>query len=292
MRQVDQALRQTGSTIERPGPAEWRLQLPGLPGGSAKGRADDGWLRLTAKPDGVLLDEWELLRLNPRLPGSVRCALDPRTHRPMVCADVSLEEEVPFTIRIREACEGLVAAEEVVNRWDATPLEAGRATGAQDSPENARTTAQLFEECGWPTSERDGRLVVQIGVSPSESSFATVQSRLDGGGLSVDSTLATEGDSDAVRRAVARCVLAVTGVVRGVRASVRFTSGKASIGLETGFDSQPCAPEVRSRLAALSIARTRCVREVRALHDPRVAEAYLALFTTRCAHGGVLPVAV
>ncbi|MEE8131235.1 MAG: hypothetical protein V3T48_13150, partial [Vicinamibacterales bacterium] len=90
MRQVDQALRQTGSTIERPGPAEWRLQLPRLPGGSAKGRADDGWLRLTAKPDGVLLDEWELLRLNPRLPVSVRCALDPRTHRPMVCADVFL----------------------------------------------------------------------------------------------------------------------------------------------------------------------------------------------------------
>ena len=287
MTRVDQTLRQVTPVIDRPGPGQWRLTLPSLPGGSVRGRADGGWFRLTATADGCPADGWELLKLNARLPLVARCAFDPRTHRLMFCADVCLLSEVPLTTRIREACDGLVAAEGVSKRWDVRssnesgPLvQDGHAAHTRAA---GRTTAQLIGDCGWPVSEREGRLVVQVGVSAS----ATVQSHPHGG-LSVDSTLAVELGSDVARAAVARCLLATTGVVRGVRASVRYTSGKASVQLEGGFESAPCAAEVQAGLSALSVAWERCTREVRALQDTRVAEAYLVLFAARRSYGDAM----
>ena len=275
MTSLDQALRQVTPVIDRSDPGQWRLKLAGLPGGSATGHAIDGWFRLTATADGCPSDGWELLRLNARMPLIARCAFDPRTDRLMLCADVCLHREAALTTRLREACDGLVAAERMLKRRDVT--------SSNDTQETGRTVTHVVEECGWPVSEHDGQPVVPIGVSSS----ATVRSHAEGG-LSVDCTLAVEIESDPVRTAIARCLLATTGVVRGVRAIVRYESGKASVRLESGFESTPCAAEVHSGLSALSVALERCIREVRALQDSRVAEAYLALFSPRCFDDDVL----
>lgn len=264
--------------------------MPSLPGGSALGRIDDGWLRLTASADRSTLDEWGLLQLNSRLPLAARCALDPRTGRPIVCADVSLQHSVPITTRIGEACDGLVMAKEVLTVRDiASPVEGiGIDHGGIASPGTDGGAAdQLLAACGWPVSEGQGGLVVQIGVSSSMTAPAIVRPYADGA-FCLDTTLPVQADSDIGRGAVARCLLAITGAVRGVRASVRHTSGTVAVGLESGFDSAPCKAEVQSGLSALSVAWDRCTREVRALQDPRVAETYLALFELPACDSDVL----
>ncbi len=280
MTNLDQTLRQVTPVIDQPGPGRWRLKLPRLPGGSVTGHATDAWFRVTATADGCLsdgglFDEWELLIFNARMPIIARCALDARTRRLMLCADIRLHSEVPLAMRLREAFNGLMAVEDVSTGRDvASP---------SDTQETLPALTHMVEECGWPVSEREGQPVVPIGVSSS----ATVRTQADGG-LSVDCTLAVETESDPARAAITRCLLATTGVVRGVRASARYESGKASVRLETGFDSTPCAAELHAGLSALSVALERCRREVGALQDRRVAEAYLDLFSPRCSEDGVV----
>ena len=262
-----------------------------MPGGSALGRIDDGWLRLTATADRLTLDDWALMKLNARLPLAARCVLDPRTRRPIVCADVSLQHSVPITTRIGEACDGLVMAKEALTVRDtASPVEGrvGIGHGGIASPGTEGGAAdQLLAAGGWPVSEGEGGLVVQIGVCSSVTAPAIVRPYADGA-LCFDTTLPVQADSDIRRSAVARCLLAITGAVRGVRASVWHTSGKVAVGLEAGFDSAPCTAEVQSGLSALSVAWDRCTREVRALQDPRVAETYLALFELPACDSDVL----
>ncbi len=280
MTSLDQTIRQMTPVIDQPGPGQWRLKLPRLPGGSATGHATDAWFRVTATADaclsdGCLFDEWELLTFNARLPIIVRYARDARTRQLMLCADIRLHSEVPLAMRLREAFNGLMAVEDVSTGRDVASPNA--------TQETLPTLTHMVEECGWPVSEREGQPDVPIGVS----STATVRSQADGG-LSLACTLAAETESDPARAAITRCLLATTGVVRGVRASVRYASGKASVRLETGFVSAPCVAELHAGLSALSVASERCTREVHALQDPRVAEAYLDLFSPRCSKDDIV----
>ena len=109
--QLDQALSEVVPIADRPGPGQWRFKLPGAPDGVARGRVDEGWLRLERAAEGFSPHEWGLLEINARLPLAIRCVLEPRTQRPSLCADVSVHDITACRMRIREAYESLEAAD-------------------------------------------------------------------------------------------------------------------------------------------------------------------------------------
>lgn len=282
-RQVERALSELVPIVDRPGSGQWRFKLPDARDEVAWGCVDDGWLRLVAEAEGFSGDEWELLQVNAQLPFVVRIIVDPRTRRPTLCADVNVQDSTAATTRIREAYESLVTVTGLQRPGCASLGE--DETGAHGiSPKDVDggPVRQLIEACGWSVSERDGRLVVPIGLGAKLTAAATLRHGA-GGRISIDSLLDIDfGDgSETERGAVARFLLAVTGVVRGVRAVARTVSGTTSAGLECGLHGDPSEGEMRSALSALSVAWDRCAREVRALRDPAVADAYLQLSTPR-----------
>ncbi len=281
--QLDRALGEVVPIADRPGPGQWRFKLPGAPDGVARGRVHEGWLRLERAAEGFSPDEWGLLEINADLPLPIRCVLEPRTQRPSLCADVSVHDITTCRMRIREAYESLEAADCVRRQESSASREDGLAGGYQSQTDSGCASARpLIEACGWPVTERDEGLVVPIGGLAALTGSATVRKEAERG-LCIASTLDIDagGDPDTERGAVARCLLVITGVVRGVRATARRVSGQTTVGLECGLRSDPTEEEMQSALSALSVAWHRCAREVRALRDPRVADVYRRLCAPR-----------
>ncbi|MGB9620701.1 MAG: hypothetical protein ACPL7K_09835, partial [Armatimonadota bacterium] len=196
---------------------------------------------------------------------------------------LSLRTEIPvsenyLTGRIKAIFAGLPVAARAVLAADLSSHTGGRSETADvaDPAGSELDLAGLCREAGWEAIERAGGVSVPLDV-PGQAYFALVRNgrRV----LAEVPLLSLDGLSE--RSVVAVSVLLLTAswfvCVARPGIAVDADSVRKYARFEVAFDAVPSAEELDKALQALSVACRLCGREVRALQDADIADAYLAV---------------
>jgi len=215
---------------------------------------------------------WELLVWNATLPGLVKFVIT-TDGSVRLRADLPLRENIDIAARIREACAGFVFA------WAGAPTDPA-APSATDSPGTADVEPinlkQICAEAGWPFVERaSGKLAVELEVANGFYQALLVPT---GRGVQIGCDLATCDAAPLVcRQAIGGLLLAASGAVRLLRATIAPGEVPPVARLEVVFAGAPCPLELASALESLSVACSHCGEEINMLQDHAVAQRYLEL---------------
>jgi hypothetical protein len=284
---IELALVKTAEKVKRRHPGHWDFALAN--GRVLKGTAEisDGWLVMSAplkkrsKPTVASLDRmWRLLKLNARLAGGAKYALDSE-HRLSVRAELPLDDE-PRMDRITDACAGFKdASARLRDRKTAAHADNSSWASSADVEGTPCDLQELCREAGWPFVERSGdRLAVALDV-PDGFHQAIIEKHKGVVHVGVELGVAAAASSVS-RHALSVLLMTANRVVRLCRAAVGQNDGQPSTRFEVAWPCCPPAVELAHALAALSMACRLCAREAEALQDEVIAREYLSV---RCEGG-------
>jgi hypothetical protein len=235
---------------------------------------DDNWLTVIADSNCSMTRglPWRLLKLNGRLRGGARFAVDPASCAVEIRADVSLSGHRGMTTTISEARAAVVRAGVLLAHRSDRRI-ASRVRRKVPPPAARPQWRDLLAESGWDFEERDGHhLTVDLGVSWGQ--FHAVVSDV---GPMLRCELRRGSTTAASQEALALFLLTASHDLRLVRPVAALTARGHSIRLEVGLPTKPDAENVDLALGALACACGSVGRESQALADEVVATAYLAM---------------
>jgi len=253
-------------------------------------RADGDWITLRARPDfpgRPRLGPLDLLRVNRRLAGGAKFALDPEDGEVVLAADASIADRAArpdgdrfgsaLDLRIGRARAGIEEAQ----AWAAgpsafSPRSAGAAADA--SAAGLEDLAALCAASGWPFEEREGgKLVVPLEAAGSGQPAEVARDARGSVRVTVRLSDAAEA-AEPCLEAAGVFLLLVSGALRFMRAALAEDEPGRSFILENRFDDPPTPAEMADALTASSLALGMSSREMQALlEDESLARAYLAL---------------
>jgi len=175
--------------------------------------------------------------------------------------------------RIREVCAGFVFSRAGA-QTDPAAASATESPGTADvEPINLK---QICSEAGWPFVERSsGKLAIELEVAHGFYQALVVPT---GRGVRIGCDLATCDAAPLVcRQAIGGLLLAASGAVRLLRATIAPGEVPPVARLEVVFAGAPCPLELASALESLSVACSHCGEETNMLQDHAVAQRYLEL---------------
>jgi hypothetical protein len=264
------ALEKCATSVDTDPGGGWAFTLVNGARLGARASIDDGWLVLEAPLGrGALPGVWSLLAWHATFPGGARFVPGPGGQGLAARAELCLDADVDVFERVREACDGLVAAK-------AATVHARPAAPASGPAVTADLPA-LCRETSFGGVERDGGVVVELAV-PGAFHRAVVATRPDAGVVAsvplADAVAAdAEPVADVCRQAFGVLCFRTGGVVRLVRAAAADVAGAR---FEVALGAAPCAAELEHALAALSVACRLATREAAVLRaDKAVARTYL-----------------
>ena len=272
------ALTRSTVTVKTTGHARWALELTNGRSHRATARLVDGWfmvdLPLGASRAPSHKRQWHMLTINAGIDGAPKFAMSPDGRTAALRAEIPLAGGRTGQKRIAPTCRAMKAA------LDALASEAGAivppAENAQgdDRESPAKRLADLFGQSGWAFDQTTGgRVTVQLETRTGPY-YAIATARPDSGvEIGVDVGTAEE----TCCKALTPVLLKVCGMIRMVRAAVHQTDQRATVRFEVSLPGETTAAEIGQALAALSVACESCGREVRALQNTSIAQAYLSL---------------
>jgi hypothetical protein len=207
---------------------------------------------------------------NDSLAGGVKFALDAKSHRLDMRADIAVVDEAQLCRRIRCALDGFHHGVRILK-----PVESDGVPVAEHGAEGSVAgVAELLRESAWTCTERGpGDLSVELDAE----SLPPARIHAAGAGLAVNVELARlNATTGAARQSLAVFLLTATGALRLVRAYGVQRGEQEIFGLQVGVPSAPVMEEIDHSLAALSLAYRVCAREANLLLNETAARCYLA----------------
>ena len=271
---VLEALRECSPSLEQLGRWDWRLGI----NGQIRARVQDGWLSLSASPDGRKFkpDARSLLRLlewNREVGGGGKFVLLP-DRSPGIRAEIPLEEEGSL---VRRVCDAYVGMENAMKRSGSPrfrddpgryPVITSHNGGSEWDPRD------LCREADWQFTERESGIAVPL----EGPGFHQAIVRNDRGNSHANVTLLEwESLPDECVLAIASLLLTAGAVVRMVRPFAQPDRSHHKVGFEVALRGEPSAAEVGHALSSLSVACRSCAQELKALENPDIAGAYLGI---------------
>jgi hypothetical protein len=233
-------------------------------------KTEGDWVLLEADRTGAAQRAdsfWDALVRNATLPGLAKLALA-HDGSLQLRAELPMIEGIDLAARFRETCCGFEA--EWTHKDDRS---------SQDVPPVKAEPIDLkglCSESGWPFTERGGRkLAVELEV-PGGFSQALLIPAEHGVRISCE-VACLDPITERCRQAVGGFLLAASGLVRMVRASVNTNGTPAAAQFEVVFGTAPSPLEISSALESLSVSCSLCGEEIKTLTVPAIAERYLAL---------------
>lgn len=278
---VEAALRAAGLTVRREDASAWSGNIGGWPYPWNASLVDD-WFTFELRLNEPLPDELELLaRSGSALSGGAKFALSPEGNI-AVAFETRLPSDGDPAPLLHSGVEGVSAG---LRAWTLTT--AGRS--ALDSPSAGRVRfvafrgdtpplsveelRQLAEESGWPVKVRDQGVVADLAVADG---FHQAVVLAEGQGVRVFTDLVSlAGMAGESRRAIAVALLLLNDSVRSVAASVYGGANHESARLSIALPPRPDAALLGESLTALSAGCRWVHRELAALADPELANAFL-----------------
>jgi hypothetical protein len=275
---VEDALSTAAANIVCISSGEWRLSLANGCDVPAYARIVDGWLELTtALPPASILepDPLSWLRFNARLDGSARVARTLDTKTLQLRTDLHIEGGTDLDERVTAACEEVTAAlhllEGAGEELMRPSLDGPVTTLSKEDAE------RLCTEAGWPCTVRAAEdLGLNIEMPAGIFGVRLESSNARSTRLVVELTHLNE-QSAGSQRAIAVLLLVLSSAVRSVRGVIVEREGVTIAGIASALESVTAQALDRS-LSALSVACQLAGREVRGLHDERLAAEYLSRF--------------
>ena len=268
---VSRALSSAASQLVPAGSSRWQFTAPDGSPLLISARTDGDWLVLEADhldPAQASEPFRDALARNGSLAGLAKIVLD-ADGRLRLRAEIPVVEDADLAARIREACDGFASVLSTDER---------DTTGAALGPEagDALDLKRLCAEAGWEFTERGGgRLAVALEVPDSFYQAILVAWH---GGVRVTCKLAEiEADSEESQLAIAGLLLAASGVLRMVRATMSTDQPQPVAQIEAVFGATPSPSEISRALVSESVGCSLCGRELNTLQTPAVAQRYLAL---------------
>ncbi len=207
---------------------------------------------------------------NDSLAGGVKFALDAKSHRLDMRADIAVVDEAQLCRRIRCAVDGFHHGVQILK-----PVESDGVPVAEHGAEaSVAGVAELLRESAWTCTERGpGDLSVELDAE----SLPPARIHAAGAGLAVNVEVARlNATTGAARQSLAVFLLTATGALRLVRAYGVQRGEQEIFGLQVGVASAPVMEEIDHSLAALSLAYRVCAREANLLLNEAAARCYLA----------------
>jgi hypothetical protein len=268
---VFRALSTAASQLIPAGSSCWQFTLRNGAPHVITAKTDGDWLFLEANyPDEAQRSEplWDTLARNGSLAGLAKIVMD-SDGRLRLRAELPLVEDADLAARMLEACGGFASV------W--SPDERNTTGDALRREEvEALDLKHLCTEAGWVFTERGGgRLAVELEVP--DCFYQGILIPLQRGAGVTCELAAIEGDSEDSRRAIAGLLLAASGVVRMVRATMSPDQTLPVAQLEAVFGTAPSPSEISSALESLSVGCSLCGEELKTLQAPTVAQRYLSL---------------
>ena len=272
------ALTRSTVTVKTTGHARWALELTNGRSHRATARLVDGWfmvdLPLGASRAPSHKRQWHMLTINAGIDGAPKFAMSPDGRTAALRAEIPLAGGRTGQKRIAPTCRAMKAALDALasEAGDLAPTAAPEPTGQAQPP--AEELGALCRQSGWAFDEaRGGRVTVQLETRTGPY-YATLSPRPDGG---VDMGVDIGTAEGTCRKALTPVLLKVCGMIRMVRAAIHQTDQRATVRFEVSLPGETTAAEIGQALAALSVACESCGREVRALQNTDIAQAYLSL---------------
>ncbi len=276
---IEECLAQATAAVEPAGSGRWTFSMADGAAAKVRATAEEDWLTMMLPQVSTLLDvdDWSLLERNESLPGLWKFTVNGRRGARQLRADLPLEadgEPAALAWRLREACEDL---RELLHGLRGSPeCTAFDTSGAQQQARvDAGNLAHLVKEAGWSCLERTpGNLVADLEVRDGFGQ-AAIESREDNR-VAVHSDIARYGSlSREQHQALGLYLLAAGGALRMARTTV-VSTGEGVVARSEVRLTSPGPAELRSALAALSVAFSLCSREAQCFEDERVARMYLS----------------
>lgn len=278
---IGDILARSAVTVKSIGHQRWALELSNGRSHRATAHLVGDWFMVdlplgrSRVPSGKR--QWRMLTINASIPGAPKFAIAPDRRSAALQAQIPLAADETGQKRIGPACEAMkTALDALASQTDAPERGAVPVPGAEVKS-SAEGIKALCHESGWSFVESGGGyLSVQLETLDG-SFYARVRPRHDGGlDLGVDMGSA-RGLAQACRTALAAVLLRACGAIRMVRAAVHETDERTTLRFEASLPGRTSAAEINEALSALSVACESCGREVRALQNKDIAEAYVSL---------------
>jgi hypothetical protein len=265
------ALAAMSSQLTPGGDSVWRFTLLNGEPHIVTAKLDSDWLLFEADYGGQAQYPelfWNALVRNASLEGLAKLVLA-HDGSLRLRAEIPALEGVDLMKRVRETCSGFEAA------W----THQDETSAPETTPAAGTETMDLkgfCSEAGWPFVERGGRiLAVELEVPGGYCQALLMPER---NGVRVSCELAPlDAIPEQSRPAVGGFLLAASGLVRTVRASVDSQGTFPAARFEVVFGTALNPSEFSSALECLSVACSCCVEEVKTLQVPDLAELYIAL---------------
>lgn len=270
---VEAAVRATAADVRELQCGRWAFCLANGKPLEVRASRVGPWLILESELDtgAVTVEPWRLLEANAGLHGAAKIVA-PLGAAPRVQAELPVAEEIDLGKRLRQTSVGLRQAAARI-AGDGEPCAA--AAAAPETLAGVEVLEGLVREAGWsPEPRAGGGLSVQI-ESRHCGGRVLVLALKDGACLFGLRVTGVEPVTGPCREAMARLLLSAGSVVRMARPVLTPDGARLAVDFQVRFDTLPSAVEIGHGLAALSVAGSLYGREVRALVDPGLAEAYL-----------------
>lgn len=274
---IVEALTQSTVRVKSTGYAQWALELTNGRAHRATARLVGDWFMVDLPLGGSRAPspkrQWRMVTINAAIDGAAKFTLAPDGRRAALRAEIPLAGGLTGQRRIAPTCRALEAA------LDALASEAGdevrpAATESADSNDSAERLGALCRESGWTFEQTTrGRVTVQLETRTGPY-HAVLTARPDGG---VDMGVDVGSADGACRNALATVLLKASAMIRMVRAAVHQTPQRTCVRFEVSLPGETTAAEISEALSALSVACESCGREVRAVQNEEIAQAYLSL---------------
>lgn len=265
---INAALARCAAAVANPAPDRWHFALHNGHRSEGIARLDDGWLIVDlATGKDEIRDPYRLLEANAALPGAAKYALglDRALHARVECPATDDADG-------DDGLDGALAAVHAAWRRLTEPTDDAASAAPCDAHDAAHELPELVREAGWQAVTRaDGRQAVDLEIADEA---ATAFVRAADGRIQAMVTLEPPPRPSArTRRAIGVLLLLVCGAVRLVRAAA-WPGGE--LGLECVLAAGAAPAQLGHALAALRTGYRICAREVRALGDESLAQAFLS----------------
>ena len=191
-----------------------------------------------------------------------------------VRSDLSIDSRgLISTTRMEEAIEGIQEASHSILEGESAGLE--KASSEKVYADGQDGISEVCDETMWSHRNRPAEKIV-FDLEVMEGSFQAVVEKQKGGYLISVELLDTDVLTELSRTALAILLLRASHELRFVRPSLSIFEERIVVRYGIRFSVIPDVSEMNQALAALSVACSSCGRELCAIQDESVADAYLS----------------
>ncbi len=233
---------------------------------------EDGWLVAACEMSGSCPPAERLIGLNGSLPGPAKFCLT-RDGTPLVRMEIPLSDEEDLAKWSRTAEAAVCTALASLCQSD---MAIERAQVPTAEPADIPDVTAICASLRWPSTKRQpGRWMVTLDCTP----FCQAEVSVSGSDLVMVVPLGAADPADAgpCAEAVAHLLLRGSGALRMIRAGATVDGSELRLSLAARLQLERVSADLDHYLCALSVAARSLLREVRALRDPVIARAYLAM---------------